>query len=307
MLLSVAAFAVMSALVKDLREHGMSTLEVMVWRTAPGLPLVWLELRWRGVSLIPRRPKVVAVRTMMGCVAMSTNFWAVQSLALVQHTIIHLAQPVFVALASPWLLGERSPKAAIAALAIALVGAWIVLLPPDAAWTSAISVAVAMPLVPGVVGLLSAMASAIAHITLRLATAIELRSRFDGDAPADAPATVVFHFTATVTVLGLAIGLAVGDFQALPRTLEAATAVQRIAAMAAMGLLGQLAMSSAYARAEAPSIAIVAYAAVPISAGIDAWAWGAPLGPTVLLGAALMLGAGVMLSRRPETAATGDR
>jgi drug/metabolite transporter (DMT)-like permease len=60
MLGSVAAFTAMNAVVKDLRGHGMSTLEVMVWRSAPGLPLVWLELRLRGVSLRPRRPRVGA-------------------------------------------------------------------------------------------------------------------------------------------------------------------------------------------------------------------------------------------------------
>lgn len=297
MLASVAAFAVMNAFVKDLRQHGMSTLEVMVWRTAPGLPLVLLELRWRGVSLRARRPRVVALRTAMGCVAMSTNFWAVHALALVQHTVIHLTQPVFVAFASPWLLHERTPRAAIAALALALVGASIVLLPPGPMTWSTMALAVSMPLLPGAAGLLSASSSALAHIMLRLATAPELHSRLDPDAPADAPATVVFHFTATVTVLGTIAGVVAGDFQSMPADLTLGDTALRIAAMAGTGLLGQLAMSSAYSRGEAPAIAIVAYAAIPISAGLDALAWGATLGPSTAIGAALMVLAGGILSR----------
>lgn len=297
MLASVAAFAVMNAFVKDLRQHGMSTLEVMVWRTAPGLPLVWLELRWRGVSLRARRPRVVALRTAMGCVAMSTNFWAVHALALVQHTVIHLTQPVFVAFASPWLLHERTPRAAIAALVLALVGASIVLLPPGPMTWSTMALAVSMPLLPGAAGLLSASSSALAHIMLRLATAPELHSRLDPDAPADAPATVVFHFTATVTVLGTIAGVVAGDFRSMPADLTLGDTALRIAAMAGTGLLGQLAMSSAYSRGEAPAIAIVAYAAIPISAGLDALAWGAPLGPSTAIGAALMVLAGGILSR----------
>lgn len=297
MLVSVAAFAVMNAFVKDLRQHGMSTLEVMVWRTAPGLPLVWLELRWRGVSLRARRPRVVALRTALGCIAMSTNFWAVHALALVQHTVIHLTQPVFVAFASPRLLHERTSRSAIAALVLALVGAAIVLLPPGAPTWSTMALAVSMPLLPGAAGLLSASSSALAHIMLRLATAPELRSRLDPGAPADAPATVVFHFTATVTVLGTLVGLLVGDFRSMPPDLSAADTAVRIAAMAGMGLLGQLAMSSAYSRGEAPAIAIVAYAAIPISAGLDAFAWGAPLGLGTAIGAGLMVLAGVILSR----------
>ena len=298
MLVSVAAFAVMSALVKDLRQHGMSTLEVMVWRTAPGLPLVLLELRLRGLELLPRRPRVVALRTAFGCIAMSTNFWAVNSLALVQHTVVHLTQPVFVAFASPWLLRERTSRAAIAALALALAGAAIVLLPPDELSMAAVTLAVAMPVLPGAAGLLSAASSALAHITLRLATANDVDTRLDGNAPADAPATVVFHFTATVTVLGLIVGLAVGDFRSLPVDLESIDVALRIGAMAATGLLGQLAMSSAYSRAEAPAVAIVAYAAIPISAVLDAWVWQAPLGVTTALGAGVMLVAGVLLGRR---------
>jgi drug/metabolite transporter (DMT)-like permease len=305
MLASVVAFALMGALVKDLREHGMSTVEVMVWRTAPGLPLVWLELRLRGVSLRPRRPRVVALRTLLGCVAMSTNFWAVRHLALVQHTVVHLTQPVFVALASPWLLRERTSNAAIAALVLAIVGAGVVLVPPGSG-ASAAALAVAMPLVPGAAGLVSAIASALAHITLRLATATELASRIDRDAPADAPATVVFHFTATITVIGTTAGVLLGDFTALPEGLDLGATALRIAAMAGTGLLGQLALSSAYSRAQAPAVAIVGYAAIPVSAGLDAWIWGAPIGTSTAIGAAIMVGAGILLARaRPAPAGHG--
>lgn len=297
MLGSVAAFAVMNAFVKDLREHGMSTLEVMFWRTAPGLPFVWLELRVRGLPVRPRRPRVVALRTAMGCIAMSTNFWAVHALALVQHTVIHLTQPVFVALASPALLRERTPPAAVVALLLALAGAAVVLLPAGAWSLAAVSLAVTMPLLPGLVGLSSAMASALAHIMLRLATAPNLHTRLDPDAPADAPSTVVFHFTATVSALGLGLGAALGGFQALPTGLGVGATVTRIGAMALFGLLGQLAMSSAYARAQAPAVAIVAYAGIPISAALDTWAWGAPLGAATFLGAAIMVVAGGLLAR----------
>jgi drug/metabolite transporter (DMT)-like permease len=307
MLASVAAFAVMGAFVKDLREHGMSTLEVMVWRTAPGLPLVWLELWMRGVSLRPRRPRVVALRTLLGCIAMSTNFWAVRHLALVQHTVVHLTQPVFVAFASPSLLRERTSNAALAALALAITGAGIVLLPPRGIAASAVALAVAMPLLPGLAGLLSALASALAHITLRLATASDVPSRLDPAAPADAPATVVFHFTATITVIGAATGLLLGDFRSLPDGLDLGSTAARVAAMAGTGLLGQLALSSAYSRAQAPAVAIVGYAAIPISAGLDAWVWGAPIGIFTAVGAAIMVAAGILLARaRPAEISRGQ-
>lgn len=300
MLGSVVAFTLMGALVKDLREHGMGTFATIVWRTAPGLPFVVLELHLRRLPWRPRRPRVVALRTVFGALAMTSNFWAVQALALVQHTVVHLLQPVAVAIFSPLLLRERLRGAALAALALALAGSLVVLVPPDlfSLPGAAESMAVGMPLVPGLVGVSSAFFSALAHIQLRLATGTDVPTRLDPGAPPDAPETVVFHFTLVVSIVATAIGLALGEFSSLPVGLDLAATIGRVSAMALAGLAGQLMMSRAYARAEAPVVAIVAYAAIPLSAAIDAFVWGAPIGITAWLGAAAMVLAGVLLSRR---------
>ena len=296
MLGSTIAFVVMNAFVKDLRDHGMGTLEVMVWRTAPGLPLLWLELKIRGLPVRPRRPRVVALRTVFGCVAMFTNFWAVQKLALVQHTVIHLTQPVWVAIVSPSLLRERLRGAAVAALALALVGAIVVLVPSDAGDVALVLGATAMPLVPGLVGLVSASASALAHVMLRSATAPP-GAAVERSEPPDAPETVVLHFTLVVTIAGTLLGLATGELRSLPAGLDLGDTAWRIAAMSALGLVGQLMMSRAYARAEAPAIAIVAYAGIPAAAVVDALVWNTALGWTTALGASVMVLAGWLLAR----------
>ncbi|HWB76551.1 MAG TPA: hypothetical protein VG755_16400, partial [Nannocystaceae bacterium] len=163
-----------------------------------------------------------------------------------------------------------------------------VLVPADAG--SEIALAVAMPLVPGVVGLTSAFASAFAHVMLRRATAPR-------DDPADAPETVVLHFTLVVTIAGTLCGLAMGELRSLPAGLSLGATAWRIAAMAALGLVGQLMMSRAYARAEAPAIAIVAYAGIPVAALVDALVWHTTLGWTTALGAAVMVLAGWLLAR----------
>jgi S-adenosylmethionine uptake transporter len=299
MLGAVISFTAMSAFVKDLREHGMSTFEVMVWRMSPGLPWVWAELRWRGIPVRPRRPRVVALRSLFGGLAMTSNFWAVQMLSLVQHTVLHLSQPVWVALLSPAVLRERLRGAALLALAIALVGATVVILPDAVLQVGLVGAlgAFAMPLVPGLVGLSSALFSAVAHMTVRQATAPELRSPLDRDAPADAPETVVFHFTLHVTLVCLVLGFLLGDFSALPTGLDLGGTALRIAGMALCGLIGQLMMSRAYARAEAPAVAIVAYAGIPISALVDLLVWGQSIGTMVLVGASVMVAAGLLLVR----------
>jgi S-adenosylmethionine uptake transporter len=217
----------------------------------------------------------------------------------VQHTVLHLSQPVWVAMLSPAVLRERLRGAALAALAIALAGATLVIL-PDAVLRVGLAAALgafAMPLVPGLVGLSSALFSAVAHMTVRQATAPELRSPIDGDAPADAPETVVFHFTLHVTVVCLVLGLLAGDFTALPRGLDLGATAARIVGMALCGLVGQLMMSRAYARAEAPAVAIVAYAGIPVSALVDLAVWGQAIGTMVLVGASVMVAAGLLLVR----------
>ncbi len=303
MLASVVAFAVMGACVKDLREHGMGTLEVIVWRTAPGLPVAWLELVRRGLPLRPRRPRTVALRSLLGAVAMATNFWAVRALSLLQHTVIHLMQPVLVATLSPLILGERLRGRAFAALVLALAGSAVVLVPGnfvanDAVW---IAGAIAVPLLPGLASVGSTLASALAHITLRQATAPNVDPRLDRGHLADAPETVVFHFTAFATVLCAAAALMAGQLRGIPDTLSFGGGVSRIVGMAGAGLVGQIAMSHAYARADAPSIAIVAYAAIPVGAVLDRVFWGATLGPTMWIGALIMPVAGVLLVRGTTT------
>jgi drug/metabolite transporter (DMT)-like permease len=288
----------MSAFVKHLREHGMSTAEVMVWRMAPGLPLIFFELRRSGARLWPRRPGVVGMRIGFGGLAMSTNFWAVQYLTLVQNTVLHLAQPVFVATLSPVVLRERLRGAAIVALVLALLGA-LAVIRPDHLLTGAAAI---VPLVPGIVGLLSALFSAMAHMCVRMATGVLKTTRWPPlKAEPDAPETVVFHFTLNITLVALLIGVVQGGFQALPDGMTLLETAWKIAAMAALGATGQLMMSRAYAAAPAPAVAMVAYAGIPASMVLDVLAWGAPVTGSSLLGALMMVVAGVLLVRAQPT------
>lgn len=294
MLTAVIAFACMSAFVKHLREHGMSTAEVMVWRMAPGLPLIFLELRRSGARLWPRRPGVVGLRIGFGGLAMSTNFWAVQSLTLVQHTVLHLAQPVFVATLSPVVLRERLRGAAVVALVLALAGA-LAVIRPDHLLTGAAAI---VPLVPGIVGLLSALFSAMAHMTVRMATGLLKTPRWPiSSSEPEAPETVVFHFTLNVTLVALVVALVQGGFQSLPHGMSLLETAWKIVTMAAFGATGQLMMSRAYAAAQAPAVAMVAYAGIPASVVLDVVVWGAPVTGSSLAGAVMMVIAGVLLVR----------
>ena len=294
MLGAVTCFTAMVVCVKLLREGGMSTTEVMFWRMAPGLPWVLGELRRKRAPLRPRRPGPTALRALFGGTAMATYFWAVQNLSLLQNTVLQLVQPVFVAALSPLLLSERLQRASLAALLLALAGAGLAIAPPDA-WSGSLTWAVgvaAMPLVPGLVRLISALFSALAHMMIRTATTPGRRR-----AHPEAPETVVLHFTLAVSSVTLALGLTQGEFTALPTRLELPETVGLVAGMAALGVAGQLMLSRAYAHAQAPAVAVVGYAAIPLSLVADLVVWSAPLQPAHAVAAMSMVGAGILLVR----------
>lgn len=276
MLGATIAFAGMSACVKELRSDGFSTSEVVFYRSAPGLPLLWWSLRRRGLVLRPGRPRVLALRSAYGLGAMVTNFYAVRALTLVQHTVIHLLQPVLVAVLAPWVISERLRRIAVVSLALAVAGALTVVLPGQGEISSP-------PLVPASVGALSALCSALAHLTVRKTL---------GSEP---PERVVFHFAMHASLASAAWALLAGEISPIASATTAAT----IVAMAAFGLVGQVLMTRAYHSGRAAEVAMVAYAGIPVSMGLDAWLWDAPAGLSTIAGAALMVLAGALIARTP--------
>lgn len=277
MLTATAAFVAMSAFVKLLREDGLDTPQVMFWRMAPGLPWVLVELRVRGIAFAPRRPRLVVVRSLFGICAMGAYFYAVRALTLVQHNVLHLLQPVFIAIFAPFILRERLRPAALAALVLALTGAIAVIDPTQGLGE--------VPVAPAVAGVVAALCSALAHMWVRRAT------------EHDAPELVVFYFTASVSVITLAWALALGRGLTLPPGLGLGEASWKIVGMAGFGLVGQLLMTRAYDRTQAPIVAVVAYTSIPLSFVLDVAVWGATGSPATAMGSVMMVLAGVFLVR----------
>lgn len=279
MLGATAALVAMNACAKVLREDGFSTAEIIFFRTTPGLVWIWLELRHRRQSLRPVRRDLVLLRSGFGIGAMAANFYAVRLLTLAQNNVLHLLQPVFVAMFAPFVLRERLHRVVLVALVLAATGALLVLSP-----RGDLS---AIPVVPALIGVSSAVSSALAHVTIRKTSATE------------APEVVVFHFALHAALFGLLWGWLAGDFQ-LGGDRFALTTVLALAGTALFGTAGQLLMTRAYGQAPAALIAMVAYAGIPLSLGVDALGWGAPVGVANLAGAALMVAAGYLVARRPK-------
>lgn len=275
----MAALVAMNACAKGLREDGFSTAELMFYRTTPGLLWIWAELRRQRVSLRPVRADLVALRSLFGIAAMAATFYAVRALTLVQHQTLHLLQPVFVALFAPLVLRERMHRLALLALVFAASGAFFVLAP-----LGDLSV---LPPGPALAGFAAAVFSALAHVTIRKTSATE------------APELVVFHFALLAAVVGLSWGVAQGDFQTGHLSRQN---LALVGGTALFGTLGQLWMTRAYGLAPASSVAMVAYAAIPLGLGVDLIFWDARAPASALVGAVLLVIAGYLLTRKPTDA-----
>jgi drug/metabolite transporter (DMT)-like permease len=283
MLVATAAFVGMSVCVKALREAGMGTEEVIFFRMAPGVPWLWFELRVRRkLSLQPHRRDLVYLRSLYGIGAMATSFYAVHTLTVVQHNVLSLLQPVFIALLAPLLLRERLHTVVLAALGLAGGGALLVLSPPVGPLNLG-----SIPLVAGCLGVASALLSALAHMTIRRTAAFE------------PPELVVFYFALHATLFGLLWSVATGGLGDLFTHVSAAT-LPALVGLAALGVLGQIAMTRAYGHAPATLVAIVAYVGIPLSLLADMLLWGAHAGVGALFGALLMVVAGLLLARWPR-------
>jgi len=284
MLLATAAFVGMSVCVKSLREAGMGTAEVIFFRMAPGLVWLWFELRVRRkLELRPHRRDLVYLRSLFGIGAMATNFYAVQTLTLVQHNVLSLLQPVFIALLAPLLLRERMHAVVLAALVLAAGGALLVLDPGAA--PSGLGV---VPLLPACLGVASALLSALAHMTIRRTAAHE------------APELVVFYFALHASLFGLLWSAATGGLGHM-FDLVSSTTLAALVGLALFGVLGQITMTRAYGHAPATLVAIVAYVGIPLSLLADIVLWSAHANFSALLGALLMVAAGLLLGRWART------
>lgn len=277
MLGATASFVAMQAVVKHARESGMDTLEVMFFRTAPGLPVLFFALRRAGHGLRPEEPGDVLVRSVLGSLAMGTNFAAMLWLSLAQFSTLNLTQPVLVALASPLVLGERVRRHTWAAMPLAAAGAFILIAPGLGSHD--------FPMFPALLALASATFSCFAQIWVRRATA------------SDPPDRVVFHFAAFVALSALVVGLARGRFHLPHPGTSFGHLLLQVTAMAGFGTLGQALMTRAYFYGEAAPVSMVAYSGIALSLAADLALWNVWPAPSALAGALLMVLGGIVLVR----------
>jgi drug/metabolite transporter (DMT)-like permease len=243
MLLAMLSFSASSALAKVACEE-VSFSHAVLFRGIVGVIALGAYARWRGVSLAGRRRGLLLARGALGTGAMLMYFYALTSIPVADAMLLNQATPIFVLPMAALFLRERVTWRLILLVAVALIGAAMVIRPSGQ-----------MVNVPGLVALGSAVLAAGAYVLVRELTRTE------------SSLTIVFWFTA-ITVLVSA-----------PLALQTTTAMGpdvmvALVGVGIFGVVGQLLLTAAYRKGEAGRLAAVGSFGALLGVGWDAVLWG---------------------------------
>ncbi len=281
MVLVSTCWAGMSGLIRYI-SFELHPFEVAFFRTAFVVVFMapWL-LRARGGGFPRNDRRVFLFRPFIHVVAMMTWFLAVSLMPLAEATALYFTAPFFATILAIMFLGEVVRARRWAAIAIGFAGALVVLRPG----LQGFSLAAALVLT-------SAIFSAGSRITVRFLT-----HRTDPNA------IVTWHFI-LLTPLTFIPAVFVWEWP------EAHT-YPWLAALAGLGTVGHLALTRAYALAEASQLApldftqLLAVAAIgflAFSEVPDIWTW---VGGAVIAGSAVYMARREALVRRADAAGGG--
>lgn len=191
-IVSVVAFVAMSSLIKAAGE--VFTGQVVFFRSLFAIIPVVMVMAWRRelkTAFYTHRPVGHVLRGLVGVSSMGLGFFALTRLPLPEWVAINYAQPLIVVVFSALFLGETVRVYRWTAVAVGFVGVVIVSWPKLTLLTSGAEMGQGEAI--GVAAVLaSAAISAVAMLLVRRLVLTEQS------------ATIVFWFSATCTVAGLA-------------------------------------------------------------------------------------------------------
>jgi drug/metabolite transporter (DMT)-like permease len=271
MLVSVACFSVMDAMLKLLSEHYPS-LQVAFLRAASSLPFVLAVIAIRG-RLGRVRPVNIRLHLLRGAlsVLMLYSFiTAVRESSLATTYSIFMCAPLLVAALSVPMLKEKVVSGQWFAIAVGLSGVLLMLGPVDGKWLSTGSLWAIVAL----------WTYALAVVSLRLLSRT------------DSTESMVLGFT-LLLMIGAGL-LAIPGWQAIDWGRDLAL----ILGVGIMGSIGQNLITVAFRSAPAAVVAPFEYTAMLWGVLLDVAIWSVYPSALTLVGASVVIGAGLYLIQR---------
>jgi drug/metabolite transporter (DMT)-like permease len=273
MLVSALAFACMSEFAGALagRCHWMITA---LARTSLVLVFTLVLASVQRTPLVVFGPRTLWVRSLAGSISLQCSFYALTHMPPSDAIAITNTFPIFVALLSWPLLGERPALAVWLAVAASVVGS--VLMNGLSGGGAAAAVAAAC---------VSSFLSAVVVIGLNLLRGVH-------------PQAIVVHFSATATLFALAAlpkaGVTWSDF-----TMLDPTTIGLLLALGLAATFGQIFLTKAFAAGRASKVSVVALSQVVFCAVMEFGLLGRRFHPGTMVGMILVIGptAWMMLRR----------
>ena len=276
MLVSVASFSVMDAMLKLLSEH-YPALQVAFLRAAASLPFVLLVIVARGRldRIKPVNVKLHLFRGALAVLMLYAFISAVRESSLATTYSIFMFAPLLVAALSVPILGEKVVGGQWAAITVGFFGVLLILGPVNGQWLSTGSLW-------AVVGLIT---YAVAIVSLRLLSRT------------DSTESMVLGFTVLLMV-GAGV-LAIPVWEEIRWTED----FKLILGVGLMGSIGQQLITVAFRNAPAAVVAPFEYTALVWGVLLDIAIWSVYPSALTLLGGSIVIGAGLYLIQRERRAA----
>lgn len=278
MLLAVALFSLMDTAMKLLAAH-YPAMQVAALRGMTSLPLVLVYIGWRGAfgTMFKVRWPLHLLRGVLGIAMLSLFAYALKKLSLAEAYTIFFISPALITGLSVVFLKETVNAARWIAIGVGLVGVIVVLRPTGQG----------MLTLGGLAVLVAAACYAVSAIAVRI-----LGRSDSGE-----------HMVLWLMLMMAAGGGALAAPNWVPIR---AGDVWLLCGLAISGFLGQLAITEAFNKGEASSVAPFEYTALAWAMGLDWLLWQTLPDRYTIIGAAIIIGSGVYLIRNERQHATAE-
>jgi drug/metabolite transporter (DMT)-like permease len=272
---AVLSFAIMAIAVRELLRH-MGSFEILFFRTLVSLGIVLAAVPRYGFGVLrTRRLGLHTLRNVLHFAGQYSWVYAIAMLPLATVFAIEFTMPVWTAVLATLILGERLNFGRVVMLALGIVGI-LVILRPGAGFIHP----AALVMLAGSVAYASTMIS-----TKRLSQT-------------DSALGILFYMSLVQTPLALLPAL---PQWAAPRIVD----LPWILAIGAGSFAAHYSLTRAFRLADATLVVPIDFLRLPLIAVVGALAYGEPIDPVIMLGAAVIFSGTYYSIRRESRGAIG--
>ncbi|MFM7539941.1 MAG: DMT family transporter [Planctomycetota bacterium] len=278
MLVGSFVFSIMSALANALGNR-VDWQVVAIARSGVAFVLALGLALGGGATLVFLRPGMLWVRSLSGSVSLVCTFYALTHLPLAEVLTITNTFPVWLALLSWPMLGERPGLDVWVASLMGVAGVALIKQP----WNNG---GEAIDWLPVAAAFMAAWSTAVAMLGLNRLGHLDTRS-------------VVAHFSAVATVVSI-VSLWLFPRECSDSPVFSGDVPWLLAGVGLTATAGQLCLTRAFTTGTASSVAVVGLSQVLFAAAIDWMAFSRPLNATAIVGMAfVLLPTGHVILQRP--------